>query len=101
MKKIRNLLAAMPICAALLWPVTSLAYDHDRDDRDRYYDQEHKDYHQWNADEQRYWRDYWVREKRPYIEWERANEEQRRAYWHWRHEHEHERHDHDHDGDRH
>src|SRR5690348_9721371 len=61
-------------------PVATVAPTQDRDDRDRddkahhrYYDPEYKDYHEWNADEQRYWREYWTDEHRPYIDWDRAS----------------------------
>ena len=57
--------------------------EHDR----RYYDRDHRDYHEWNERETRAWRRYWVERRRREIAWERANERQRRAYWRWRHEH--------------
>lgn len=99
MNNIRRFAIAIPFCFALATPVvTPIALaapvqdrdDHDRDDRahHRYYDPEHRDYHEWNNTEQRYWRDYWVYEHHPYIDWDRASDEQRRAYWHWRHERE-------------
>ena len=97
MNKFRKFAVTVPFCVALVTPTlvplaTTAAVqdrDHDRDDRDhhRYYDPEYKDYHEWNADEQRFWREYWTSERRPYIDWDRASEDQRRAYWHWRHEH--------------
>jgi len=74
--------------AGLLLPV--VAQDRDRDDherRERYYDNERKDYHQWNEGENRAWHRYWEEQHRAAIEWQRAKEEQRRAYWRWRHEH--------------
>jgi hypothetical protein len=66
-----------------------VAQDRDRDDqrRDRYYDADRKDYHQWNEAEQRAWHHYWEEQRHAAIDWQRANEEQRRAYWRWRHEH--------------
>jgi hypothetical protein len=30
---------------------------------------------------------YWEQRHRPYVDWERANEAQRQAYWDWRHNH--------------
>lgn len=98
MNKFRKVAVTIPFCVALVTPtvapvVTAAATqdrdDHDRDDKahHRYYDPEYKDYHEWNADEQHYWREYWTEEHRPYLEWDRASDEQRQAYWHWRHEH--------------
>ena len=114
MKKFRKLTLVIPFCVGLITPIALPAAsasptqdrdDHARDDHSRgdkahqgYYDQDHKDYHQWNSDEQRYWRQYWSTEHRPYVDWDRASEEQRRAYWRWRHEHS-EHHDRDHDRD--
>ena len=62
--------------------------DHEREERrERYYDKERKDYHEWNEQENRAWRRYWEEQHRSSIEWQRANEEQREAYWRWRHNH--------------
>jgi hypothetical protein len=87
----KKLLLALPLGVALLAPAYSFAQDHDRDDhhdRDhRYYDAEHRDYHEWNANEDRAYHRYWEDRRHRYIDWERANAAQRRAYWHWRHEH--------------
>ena len=102
MNKLRKLVVTVPFCIALTAPLFVPAAtaapvqdrdDHDHDHDKRYYDAEHKDYHEWNSAEQRYWRQYWANEHRPYIDWDRASDEQRRAYWRWRHEHE-EHHDH-------
>jgi hypothetical protein len=30
---------------------------------------------------------YWERRHRAYIDWDRASERQRQAYWDWRHNH--------------
>ncbi len=60
----------------------------DDDHRDRYYDRDHKDYHEWNEREERAWHRYWEEQRHALpLTWRRANEEQRRAYWRWRHEH--------------
>ncbi len=102
MNKFQKFALTIPFCVALAAPVMIAAQDHDRDDRThRYYDEEHRDYHDWNSGEQRYWREYWTSERQPYVEWDRASDEQHRAYWRWRHEHmrHHDRDDHDHDRD--
>ncbi|HEY3839366.1 MAG TPA: hypothetical protein VGL72_22490 [Bryobacteraceae bacterium] len=68
-------------------PVRAQDRDHDRDDRNRYYDNDRRDYHEWNEHENRAWHRYWEMRHRDYVDWRRANEEQRREYWRWRHEH--------------
>lgn len=79
----RKFLVSLPLAAALLVPMTSMADDHDH----RYYDAEHHDYHQWNAHEDRAYHRYWEDRHEHYVDWAHANAEQRRAYWRWRHEH--------------
>jgi hypothetical protein len=79
----KKLLLALPIAVALANPVYVMAQDHDH----RYYDREHKDYHEWNAGEDKAWHRYWEDRHAHYVDWNRASERQRQAYWHWRHEH--------------
>jgi len=81
--------------AGLMMPLAAQPQrDHDderreerQERRDRYYDQERRDYHGWNEAETRAWHRYWQERRHAAVDWERANEEQRRAYWRWRHEH--------------
>jgi hypothetical protein len=84
-------LAIITLGAGLLAtvPQAVLAQDEHRDEqrRDRVYDRDHKDYHEWNEAEQRAWRRYWEEQHRDFVDWQRASEEQQRAYWRWRHEH--------------
>jgi len=89
MSKLRKWLVTLPFCISVIGSVAFAAPANDRDDRaHRYYDQEHKDYHNWNNAEQGYWRGYWTNERRPYVSWNHSSEAQRRAYWRWRHEQE-------------
>lgn len=89
MNKLRRWLVTLPFCMSLLGSVAFAAPGYNPDDRShRYYDEERRDYHNWNSAEERYWRGYWTNEHRPYVSWNRASEAQRRAYWRWRHEQE-------------
>jgi hypothetical protein len=71
--------------------------EHQRDgnrEGERVYDRSHKDYHNWDANEDHAYRGYLQgnhREYRPYAE---TNSRQQRSYWNWRHSHP----DRDHDG---
>ena len=87
----RKYLGAFMLTAVLAMPAVSvLRADDDRDDHPkRYYDDERRDWHQWNANEDRAWHHYWEERHEAYVDWDRANKEQRRAYWKWRHEHPH------------
>lgn len=67
--------------------ITSVAVPSLRAEDKRYYDKEHKDYHQWNESEEKTYHQYWEEQKHPYVDWNHAKAEQRAAYWKWRHEH--------------
>jgi hypothetical protein len=56
-----------------------------RESNKRYYDRQHKDYHNWNSNEDHAYQRYQAehREKRPFI---KLNTRQKTIYWGWRHE---------------
>ena len=51
----------------------------------RVYDRTHKDYHQWNADEDRTYRQYLTDNHRPYRKITKTTKAQQSAYWEFRH----------------
>ncbi len=53
----------------------------------RYYDPGYKEYHNWNANEDRAYRMYLQEQKRDYVEFPKTTETQRTEYWKWRHNH--------------
>jgi hypothetical protein len=53
----------------------------------RFYDRSHKDYHRWNSDEDRRYREYLNEQHRRYRAFSRTNRVQQREYWRWRHDH--------------
>jgi hypothetical protein len=65
-----------------------------RDDRDhnRFYDRDHKDYHNWDDREDRSYRVYLGERHREYHPFIELKVREQRAYWNWRHSHP------DHDG---
>ena len=65
-----------------------------RDDHNRVYDRDHKDYHNWNDNEDRSYRVYLGERHRDYHPFAELKAKEQRAYWNWRHGHP----DHDHDG---
>jgi hypothetical protein len=77
---------------------------HDRDDRDRndrdrnnqrYYDREHRDYHNWDDREDQSYRRWLDERHESYREFNRLKRRDQNAYWNWRHNHEeHEEHEH-------
>ena len=77
----QKLFASMSLAAALLMPLGLIAQDQ------RYYDAHHKDYHQWNGNEDRAYHMYWEQNHRTYVDWGHATPRQQQAYWNWRHNH--------------
>jgi len=79
-------------------PVAMYARHDDRDhDKDhRIYDPYRHDYHNWNSDEDRTYRDWYARtyNGRDYRDYRKLHKKEQREYWTWRHDHDH---DHDHD----
>ncbi len=54
----------------------------------RVYDPYRHDYHRWDSDEERAYRQYLAAHHRTYVTYRRQRLAERRAYWHWRHERE-------------
>lgn len=80
----RRLFGALMLGGVLLAPAVMNARDHDDH---RYYDRDHRDYHEWNQNEDRAYR-HWLEERHEqYRDWNRASRRQQREYWRWRHDH--------------
>ena len=81
----RRYLSTFLLGVAMLVPVVLQARD---DHPRRYYDRSHKDYHQWNDQEDRAYR-HWIQDerKREYHPWVKARRSEQKEYWRWRHEH--------------
>lgn len=80
----KKLFITMSLSMALVLPVGIYAQDHDSRG---YYDAHHKDYHKWDAHEDRAYHMYWEQQHRPYVDWGHASRAQQQAYWDWRHRH--------------
>jgi hypothetical protein len=68
---------------------------HRDDDHNRVYDRDHRDYHNWNDNEDRSYRVYLGERHREYHPFVELRVKEQRVYWNWRHRHP----DHDHDRD--
>ena len=53
----------------------------------RYYDRDHRDYHQWNDREDRSYRTYLGQRHLEFHEFHKSRPRDQRAYWRWRHRH--------------
>ena len=82
---VRRTVFALTLVAALgapaLFPTAALAQP------GRIYDRSHRDYHQWNGDEDRLYRQYLADHHRRYRAFSRLNRKQQLEYWQWRHDH--------------
>ena len=63
--------------------------DHERHDKKqtRVYDRSHKDYHDWNENEGKSYRQYAGEQHQDFREYQTLNVEQQDHYWNWRHSH--------------
>ena len=53
----------------------------------RYYDRDHRDYHNWDDRENHAYRQYLGEQHRTYREYQRQNHKVQKNYWNWRHSH--------------
>lgn len=53
----------------------------------RIYDEPARDYHRWNAREERAYRAYLAERRREYREFRRLERREQEEYWRWRHDH--------------
>jgi hypothetical protein len=83
----KRFLSALVLSGALLAPTVILADDDAHVSNRRYYDKEHKDYHQWNRDEDQTYRQYLQENHRPYRDFNRLKRNDQDRYWTWRHDH--------------
>ena len=86
-------LSSLLLTAALATPVAMMAAPSPQDDKNhenraennkRYYDKNHKDYHNWDSNEDRSYQRYQTEhhEKRAFVQ---LNTRQQSGYWNWRH----------------
>ena len=86
MTKLNRWAAATLLALGLTAPLV-MADDHDHDNNRRYYDKTHKDYHQWNANEDK---SYGVFLSTNHIQvhaFSKARPSEQQKYWNWRHDH--------------
>jgi hypothetical protein len=60
---------------------------HDDGGHTRYYDRDHRDYHEWNNREDRSYRLYLGQRHGEYREFHVIGRRRQRNYWNWRHSH--------------
>lgn len=83
-KSISALTFAVALAGSVWVPVAASAQTAEP----RFYDKSHKDYHNWNTDEDHYYRQYLNEHHRKYHAFSHMSKKQQREYWSWRHDHE-------------
>jgi Ni/Co efflux regulator RcnB len=83
----KRYITALTLVAALLAPIAGRAEDNRSNSNQRYYDSRHGDWHQWNENEDRAYRQYLQEHHRPYRDFDKASKRDRNAYFNWRHDH--------------
>ncbi|MBZ5624092.1 MAG: hypothetical protein LAQ69_36145 [Acidobacteriia bacterium] len=61
--------------------------DHNAQQSRRYEDKAHKDFHEWNDNEDRAYRQYLQEHHKKYHDFAKANRKEQNDYWNWRHGH--------------
>jgi hypothetical protein len=77
------------LTAALVMPVAMMAAPAPQraSVQVRYYDSGHKDYHNWNDNENHAWGVYLTENNRKTQQFRKAKKSEKSQYWNWRHEH--------------
>ena len=98
MHRARSFTSSLFLTAALALPlcVVAASMPQDRDNRDnrdqndaknRVYDRNHKDYHNWDNNENHAWGQYLEQNHKKTHEFSKANKKEQSQYWNWRHDH--------------
>jgi len=89
MHRINRYISSLLLAAAIVAPalVVAEAKAQEASVQVRIYDQDHRDYHNWDDREDRAYRRYLVEQHRVYLEYNRQHHRVQRHYWNWRHSH--------------
>ncbi len=100
MHRSHRCLTSLFLAAALSVPVVAIATPRLQDDQDsrnsqnskdakqhRVYDSTHKDYHNWDANENQAWNRYLSENHRKPHDFSKASKKEQTEYWNWRHTH--------------
>ena len=89
MHRAHRYIASLFLTAALAAPVSIMATPRPQDAsvQVRVYDRDHKDYHNWDDNENRAWGQFTTENHKKSHEFSRANKKEQSQYWNWRHAH--------------
>jgi len=82
-------ISSLLLAAAIVAPVAVMAAPSPQDAKIqiRFFDRNHKDYHNWDDREDRAWGSYETDHHRKSMEFSKASKGEQQNYWNWRHSH--------------
>jgi hypothetical protein len=83
----KRYIASIIFAAALFSPLAIFAMPQEASVKVRIYDKDHKDYHNWDENENRAWQRFLAEKHRKDHEFSKAEEKEQQEYWNWRHSH--------------
>jgi hypothetical protein len=89
MHRAHGYIASVFLIAGLAAPVSIMAarVPQEASVQVRVYDKDHKDYHNWDDNENRAWGRFLVENHRDSHEFAKSNKKEKSQYWNWRHSH--------------
>ncbi|MFI5097113.1 MAG: hypothetical protein ACHQT6_03980 [Candidatus Acidiferrales bacterium] len=87
MHRAHGYIAAILLTAALAAPVAIMAVPVPQEVQVRVYDKEHKDYHNWDDNENHAWGQFLTENHRNSHDFKKAKKKEQSEYWNWRHAH--------------
>jgi len=87
MRRTFRIIPSLALAATFAMPVALLATPAPAPQDARYYDRDHKDYHQWDDHERAAWGRFLAENHRKDHEFAKANRREQNEYWAWRHGH--------------
>ena len=89
MRRANRYIVSLFLTAALAAPATIMAIPVPQEGRDqhRVYDKEHKDYHNWDDNENYAWGQFLTENHKSSHEYSKANKKEQSQYWNYRHSH--------------
>jgi hypothetical protein len=88
MHRVHRYVSSLFLAAALATPVAIMAAQpQDASVQVRVYDKDHKDYHTWDANEDKAYGQYHSENRKSPEDFSKGTQKQQSQYWNWRHSH--------------
>ena len=87
MHRAHTYLASLLLTTALAAPAAIMAAPVPQEVQVRVYDKDHKDYHNWDDNENRAWGQFLTENHRSSHDFKKSKKKEQSEYWNWRHAH--------------